>query len=148
MSKTKVQFVYPMNAFQLNLSSSDVNSWLFRCVDWDCPIEAIYELKRNGFDVSTMEGSAVCVNVMPNRVSVNGQTYSNVLSALLSLFSKNNVRFKTGKVYRLVYDGGSRHGERRLVKVTGIGTTYIDVEDGPGVRRYSLNKIRDVEEVG
>lgn len=74
-------------------------------------------------------------------------TTSKSLYDALASFLK--VELKKDKMYRFVYHGGTRSGEKRAVKVIEVATTYIQAEDlnDGSPKRYNLDKITDLMEI-
>lgn len=149
----KMQIFYPMNAFEVIFDGYDDLDG----IRWDCPISAI-SLLIDGWATSVSAIKSIAsryINVDAKGKATLHDTndyrktkqYPTIEAAIKAFCGVMLPKFRTDGVYRLIYDGGSRAGEKRLVKVTGVAKTYIDVEDGPGTRRYTISKIRDVEEV-
>lgn len=152
----KIQIYYPTNSFEIDVDLSRHDYYIRHMVQWDNPISAISTLSSYGIPVQEVKkGSPNYITVTGDRktvcvyVSNKGPIpYSNVYSAIVSL-CKPYQPFKTGKMYRFIYDGGTRSGMKRAVKIDSVNSTYIaatDLDTGEA-RNYTLSKIRCAEEI-
>lgn len=76
------------------------------------------------------------------------KVFKSITDALLYLWSKHT-HFKVGKLYRFIYNGGTRKGIKRAVKVTTVSPTLInciDLDTGD-IKNYSFSKMKDIEEI-
>lgn len=160
--KIRVSFSY--NMFDMELRDWQIS--LLKSIDWKNPVNAIIELANAGISLSSILPSSYHTGAVLNiathvtklvRVTASlGMNHpskdfgTDVMAAIMYLTGKTSVSsndFREGRIYRFVYKGGTKPNEKRLVKVTGVFSTYMDGEANEGARRYSYDKITDVEEV-
>jgi len=156
----RVQIFYNLNAFEIEFDDFyNVDYTLENLIDWNCPIVAIMDLADSGnISVSSIsKASKDCLTVVTknnkvDKVYLNKDgkttTFKSVFAALEAL-CKNETQLEENGMYRFIYDGGTRKGQKRAVKVLKLTSTYANCEDldNGEARNYTLDKIRDVEEI-
>lgn len=151
----KIQIYYPGNSFEFDWSDGFLGFGYEYISDWNDPFLTIYDLISGGHDIRQIkktEDSYVVVNGNGKAIVYEGfgsKTFKNAKAAILSIVKKDGKNFESGKMYRFIYDGGTRKGQKRAVKVESSHATYIkavDLDTGD-CRTYSLDKIKNAEEI-
>lgn len=153
---TRIQIYYPLNGFEIVATNNHIVDWLINTsvVSWRCPLQAIYDLRVSGVTLNTIKGmSTKWISVLNDGTAVvheDAKTKKfNSVQEAISYFTRGIVKFKVGKMYRFIYNGGTRQGQKRAVKVDDVMSTYIAVTDldTGEARNYTLSKISDAEEI-
>lgn len=118
-----------------------------------CPFELISELMEAGVSLDLYkkydQDARILVNSI-NCVYLDNSTkeYTSIYKALVAAWDKTP-KFKVGKMYRFIYNGGTRSGIKRAVKVKTVSPTLINAEDldTGDIKNYSFTKMESIEEI-
>lgn len=150
--KMIVSFVSDNCRFNFDLSQILENRfWKPSLLSVKTPFELLVKLTQAGYSVS--EGYLMfgrCITARHGYFYVTGNGHDARYSSLYeaaSSFAK--IKFEPKKMYRFVYNGGTRSGEKRAVVVDEVHPDHILCRDlnTNDIKNYLFSKITDVEEI-
>ena len=124
-------------------------TWKELALSVKTPFELLVKLAKYGYPVTEgYRGTYPTITAMASGYfyvgSINKRFYS-LREAILSFETK----FETKKMYRFVYNGGTRSGEKRAVVVDEVHADHILCRDlnTNDIKNYLFSKITEIEEI-